>query len=465
VAAPAVRVALAAALVVWTWLGLRPLPRPAALPASTPTAEFSAERAMTHVRAIAQRPHPVGSPDHDRVRDYVRAEFARLGVDSEVETGIGAYHGDSSRVENIVGRLPGTANTRPVMLAAHYDSVRAGPGAGDDGHAVAAILETLRALRGGTPLRNDVLFLITDGEELGMLGAALFVHEHRWRAEPGVVLNFEARGTGGASNMFETSLGNGWLINNLRAAVPQANASSFAFEVYRRMPNDTDLSVFKQAGLAGMNFAFIEHPEWYHSRYDDPEHLDLRSLQEQGRYALALTRQFGGLDLRQPAPGDAVYFPTLLTSLIVYPVTWVKPLVWTTLLALVLAAWIGWRRRASGVWIAIPLAIPAVLLLLVAGAAPGVSYLLEWPLTGGLLALAVLLTAPPAIGFGWRAAVLLLAPAPAFLLIASMMHAVLVALGNAATPIIAAAWLLILVCVLPQVVLLARSRSWANRPK
>ena len=412
---------------------------------------------MEHVRAIAQRPHPVGSADHDRVRDYLRAGFGKLGVDASLETGVGSYRGDSSRVENIVARLPGTTNTRAVMLLAHYDSVRRAPGAGDDGHAVAALLETLRALRAGPPLRNDVIFLITDGEELGMLGAELFSREHPWRREPGVVLNFEARGTSGPSTMFETSLGNAWLIATLRAAVPEANATSFAFEVYRRMPNDTDLSVFKQAGLAGMNFAFIEHPEWYHSAHDDPEHLDQRSLQEQGRYALALTRQFGGRDYRlQPPAGDAVYFPTLLTSLIVYPGSWVKPFAWGTAVALLVAAWTGSRRRARGTWIAAPLAIPLILQLVVAGEAPGVTYLFEWPLMGGVIAYAVLMTAPAAIAFDWRLALLLIVPAPAFLLVAAMLHTLLVALGSEAIPIVAAAWVLIAICILPQLAMVLR---------
>ena len=45
------------------------LPEP--VPATAPPTEFSAERAMTHVRAIAQRPRPSGSTEHARVRQYL----------------------------------------------------------------------------------------------------------------------------------------------------------------------------------------------------------------------------------------------------------------------------------------------------------------------------------------------------------------------------------------------------------
>ena len=449
-ATPAARWALAGGLAVWTVIGFTPLPRPLPLPASAPGGEFSAGRAMVAVRAIAQRPHPVGSADHDRVRDYILGEFTRLGLTPTTQAGIGTFGRYSGKAENILARLPGTANTRPLMLAAHYDSTKRGPGAGDDAHAVAVLLETLRALRQSAPLRNDCIFLVTDGEEDGMLGAALFMREHRWHGEPGVVLNFEARGTGGAATMFETSTPNAWMIRALRRAVPAANATSFAYEVYRRMPNNTDLSVFKQ-GLAGMNFAFIEHPEWYHRPQDDPAHLDLRSVQEQGMYALALTRLFGAQDLSRPQSGDAVYFPTRLTPLLVYSAAWVQPLAWLTTAALLAAALAGWRRHVRGFWFAFVLAIPAILQLLAARAAPGVTYLLEWPLAGAVMVYAVWMTAPPAIGPGWRLAVLLLAPAASFLLLAPMFHMLVVALGpHEGGIIVAVAALWILITVFPQ---------------
>ena len=53
---------------------------PAVVPASAAPTEFSAERALAHVRAIAQRPHPVGSADNARVREYVLAQLRALGL-------------------------------------------------------------------------------------------------------------------------------------------------------------------------------------------------------------------------------------------------------------------------------------------------------------------------------------------------------------------------------------------------
>lgn len=49
-----------------------------------------------------------------------------------------------------------------------------------------------------------------------LLGAKAFVDAHPTAKEVKVALNFEARGNGGPSIMFETSPDNGWLIGALR---------------------------------------------------------------------------------------------------------------------------------------------------------------------------------------------------------------------------------------------------------
>jgi len=465
VATPAARWILLGAIAVWALVAALPFPRPDPLPATAPVRAFSAERAMVHVRAIAQKPHPLDSEERVRVRDYLLAELSRLGVNPQIQSGTGEYSRGrfhtSATVENIVARLAGSANTRPMMLAAHYDSTRNGPGAGDDAHGVAVLLETLRALRSGPPLRNDAIFLFTDGEERGLLGADLFMRHHPWNHDPAVVLNFEARGTGGPSYMFETSAGNGWLIEALARAVPRAQANSVSYEIYRRMPNDTDLTVFKRGGLGGMNFAFIGHPEFYHRPQDDVAHLDRRSVQEDGNYALGLARIFGNEDLTQKHSNDVIYFPTHLTPLIVYPESWAGPVAWLAAVALLAAAWAG--RRARGRWIAALPAVIGVLAILVCRSAPGASYLLEWPLVAGVASFALLMTAPKRLAAGWRLAALALLPGAVFLILVPFAMPLRTALGSRAWPVLAADFLVMLMCVAPQMVLLLRRPSGISR--
>jgi hypothetical protein len=311
--------ATVAALSLW-----RLSPPAVATTSATPT-EFSSGRASQHLRAISREPHPLGTRYHDAVRDYIFAELQRAGLQPEIQRAVVSNPHRSNpfqaaTVENVVARLEGSGGGRALVLAAHYDSAPTSYGAGDDGSGVAALLETLRALKAGEPLGRDVIFLFTDGEEEGLFGARAFVEEHRWMKDAALVLNFEARGVRGPSIMFETSQGNGRLIEGLAAAAPRPVANSLSYEIYKLLPNDTDFSVFRQAGLAGLNFAFIEGVTHYHTSGDNFENLDERSLQHQGSYALALTRHFGHADLDDLKSGDAVYFDLLGLTLVSYPV-------------------------------------------------------------------------------------------------------------------------------------------------
>jgi hypothetical protein len=326
--------------------------------ADAPPAEFSAERSQRHVTAIAQAPHPTGSAGAQAVRDYLVRELQAAGLDPQVQqtTAVNARWGPphpAGTINNVLARLPGTAGTaagaKALLLLAHYDSASHSYGAADAGAGVAAMLETLRALRAGAPLRNDVIFLFTDGEEAGLLGAEAFVKEHPWAGDVGLALNFEARGNRGPSLMFETSDGNGWLIGEFAKAAPAPAASSLLYEIYRVLPNDTDLTAFKRAGTPGLNFAFIEGAVNYHSLNDRAENLDGRSLQHHGSYALALARHFGGLSLEPRATGNEIYFNLLGTRLVHYPAGWSLPLLLLVVALYVAVLVLGFRRRRMSV--------------------------------------------------------------------------------------------------------------------
>jgi hypothetical protein len=301
---------------------------PRAVPAGAPPTVFSAERALDHVRQIAQRPHPVGSPDNVRVRDYLLSQLRALGLEPQLQdaTGVGTRYAAAGRVQNVLARMPGKSPGGPsVVLMAHYDGVPGGPAAGDDAAGTAAVLETLRALKAGQPLAHDVIAVITDGEEAGLLGAAAFVREHPWAQDVGVTLDFEARGTTGRSVMFETGPGNLDVARVLRTA-GDVSATSLLVTVYRTLPNDTDLSEIAVLGKPAMNFAFADGIERYHTAHDDITNLDLGSLQHHGSQMLTLARAFGDGPLPRPVTGDAVFFDLPLIGLVVYPESWALPI-------------------------------------------------------------------------------------------------------------------------------------------
>lgn len=338
---------------------------------------FSAQRAMVHVRALAGEARPLGSPGHARARAYLLGRLRDLGLEAEVQTAVAVRRTGSrivgAQVHNVVGRLRGAGDGHAVLLVAHYDSRSNTPGSGDDASGVATILEAVRAWRLVEPSpANDLVVLFADGEEIGLFGARAFAGEHRWAADIGAVVNFEARGQRGRSLMFETGPANAGAVR-LLAAAARPSASSLSAEVYRRMPNDTDFSVFRDRGLPGLNFAFIGGLSAYHSALDTADALDRSSLQHHGDLALTVLRELGTRDLsRLGSDGDAVFFDIAGRWLAIYPVTWALPL------ALVpLALVVGWL------------------------AGPGRSHGVLW--LRGLLAWAAALTGGAAAGWlGWR---------------------------------------------------------------
>jgi Peptidase family M28 len=344
-AMPAALVLLVATLVL---AALRLAP-PAPRPAGAPPAEFSAARAGQVLRELAGdgSPHPTGSAANAQVRERVLAAFARLGYAARVEEGFGcARPGVCAAVQNVVAELPGREPSSAVLLAAHYDSVGAGPGISDDLAGVAAVLEVARALKAGPPLRHSVLFLVDDGEEAGLIGAEAFAAGSPDLQRVRAVVNLEARGTSGPSLMFETGRHNRWLIPVL-AQLPRPVTSSLFPAIYEILPNDTDFSVFKRRGLSGLNFAYLGDPARYHTAFDDLAHASPASLQHHGDNALAGVRGLAATDLARAStvPGRAVFFDILGFGLVWWPGRFS---LWIALAALLLLAVTAVRLLRSG---------------------------------------------------------------------------------------------------------------------
>ena len=350
---------------------------PAPLSASVSPSIFSSARAMSTVRQIAQKPHPIGTSENAKVRNYLVAELKALGLEPHIQTALGINKSDQGGsvgvVHNVLVRVPGRVSGKALLLMAHYDSTHTGPGAADDGASVAAILETLRALKTLPALQNDLICLFTDGEEAGLLGAEAFVAEHPWAKQIGLVLNFEYRGNRGPFVMFETSPGNGKLINGFAKAVPHPLGNSLMYEVYKRLPNDTDMTVFKRAGIPGMNFAAIEGHTSYHTQLDRPELLQEGSLQHQGEILLALAQHFGNTPLDDLRSADSVYFDAPGLGLVNYPVSWVLPLCGVLILLFAMVLYPGLK---SGELRAARTALGALAFLIMIPALAGICQLL-----------------------------------------------------------------------------------------
>lgn len=304
---------------------------------------FSEARARSALATILGdgAPHPSGTPAAERVVERILEGLRARGVEAQVVEGhaCGRYR-TCGRVRNVVAEIGGSAPSGTLLVVAHHDSVAAGPGAADDGSGVAIVLEIGRALVARPP-KNDVVLLITDGEERGLLGAEAFVRAARPSGRE-IVLNLEARGTSGPSTLFQTSRGSGGLIEHF-ARAPRPVGSSLHGLVYRLLPNDTDLSVFLDAGAAGLNLAFSEGAIRYHTAHDDLAHLDPRSLQHQGETATSLALSLSAVDLSMLVRGREVVWFDLFGAVVV---RWPRAL--TLPLALFAAALLGVAIRRVG---------------------------------------------------------------------------------------------------------------------
>ena len=336
---------------------------PAPVPANAPDSGFSSARAMSLLVDIARKARPTGSAEHTRVRGTILDRLTALGLDPEVQTVVATppAHirdrvGDAvlrvATVRNIVARIPGTASTGTVLVTAHYDSRGISRGASDDGAGVVAILEGLRAIFQGPPLANDLVVLITDAEELGLMGAEAFVTGHELAADVRLVISLEMRGGSGPVLMFETGTENGWVINELRSAVPGVRANSMMAEAYRRLPNDTDFTVFRDRGVQGLNFAAIGSPHIYHQAFDSPANVSEHTLQHQGEQLVSALLRFGSVSLDDVHAPDAVFFTVPWVGLIEYD----PGLVVLFLVGVVLAWRGGWGIRGMAVGVVLGLA-------------------------------------------------------------------------------------------------------------
>ena len=287
---------------------------------------FAGARAMETLTRILgpETPHAAGSPANIAVKDRIVRELTEAGYTPEIQSRSQCAPPETrpgcTYVENIIAVHKGTAPGKAILATAHYDSVPAGPGVGDDLAGTAVMLELAKAVS-TRQTKNDIIFLITDGEETGLRGALAFAQHHPLFAQVGIVVNVEARGASGPSMMFETGKGSGNLMQFFARTVPRPRANSLTYEVYQLLPNDTDFTVYrKAANLSGFNFAFSNSASLYHSKNDNLANLDRDTLQHHGDNAFAIVGALADTDLATlKSDSDASYFDLHGQTMLIWP--------------------------------------------------------------------------------------------------------------------------------------------------
>jgi len=314
--------------------------------------EYSTKRALEKVKVISENPHFIGSNNHKIVGDYLVKELQKMGLKTQIQEGTTLSDwGNLTKSKNILARIKGSDSSKALLLLSHYDSAphSYSHGASDDASGIATILEGVRAfLENKTTHKNDIIILFSDSEELGLNGAALFVTKSNWAKEVGLVLNFEARGSAGPSYMLmEVNKGNANMVKEFTAANPSYPVSnSLMYSIYKMLPNDTDLTVFREQGkIQGFNFAFIDNHFNYHTAQDDFNHLSPKTMEHQGTYLVPLLNYFANSNLTSlQSSEDDVYFNTPI-NFVSYPFTWVFPMVLIAGFLFLFLVFIGLGKR------------------------------------------------------------------------------------------------------------------------
>ncbi|NOT76169.1 MAG: M20/M25/M40 family metallo-hydrolase [Cyclobacteriaceae bacterium] len=302
------------AVLFLAFLTLRLNKPPEVVSDNAPDSVFSAKRAYTYLKVVAGAPHSTGTEENKIVRQYIADVCRGMGLETQMQNTTSVRKEGSSviaaNVYNVIATLKGKqGNGKRLLVMSHFDSQPNTPGAGDDGAGVAAMLEVARIITASKKtFNNDIVFLFTDAEESGLSGAQGFAQDTVMLKSIGFVLNVEGRGNSGVSMMFEVNPENGWAVRQYMQAAKYPVGNSMAYEVYKNLPNDTDYTIFRRAGISGLNSGFVDGYVNYHSPNDKPENLDLRSLQHHGDNLLGLVKHLGNISLEQTKAPDITFF-------------------------------------------------------------------------------------------------------------------------------------------------------------
>jgi hypothetical protein len=246
---------------------------------------FDVGNARAHVSMLAGTigSRPAGSEAGGKARNYLIDQLRLYGFDVRVQEtdAVRADRGTTARVANIIAFKAGQ-HREAIGLVAHYDSVPEGPGAADDGLGAAVLLEAARVLS-AKPNRNySLLVLLTDGEELDLMGAAAAVTDPEIKERLQAYLNVEAIGSAAPTVLFESGPNALPLLRAWSRGAPQPRGGSYAIEIYKRLPNDTDFTMLRGASIPGLNFAAIGDGYAYHTSRDTPDRLTNEALRHTG---------------------------------------------------------------------------------------------------------------------------------------------------------------------------------------
>ncbi|KAH8916333.1 Zn-dependent exopeptidase, partial [Atractiella rhizophila] len=356
---------------------------------------YNLSRSYSDLQHITAHPRPYNSHANDDVKSYLitrikeeiaRCHWAELDVDdtkkafqsSSISSGI--TYAESG---NLLVRFNGSdGKAESTLFSAHYDSGAISRGASDDGMGVAAVLSLVSLFSSSRPKQTAIL-LFDNGEEAGLLGAILFLY-HPWSKTVRNFLNLEGGGVGGHPNLFRiSSSADKSMLKRFGEARRPHGSSLFSdafelglirsgtnFDIWarpERWPLDVDWDEGKRKGWQGLDLAFYQRRDRYHTIGDNVPNLEgTASLESMLDDTWAVARTLFSSNTSQKnkndeAPAKLVYFDLVLhrvwitfplhvlrgldiTLLVLGPIN-VFPLIFFTRIRYALQTKRGWGRH------------------------------------------------------------------------------------------------------------------------
>ncbi|CAN5768942.1 hypothetical protein BH18ACI5_BH18ACI5_22270 [soil metagenome] len=329
---------------------------PALAGCSRSAGPFSEQNARAHVEMLAGAigSRPAGTPQSARARDYVVDQLTLYGYEVRVQD-TDARRPDAgltARVSNVIATLAGERR-EAIGILSHYDSSPESPGGSDDGFGVAVSLEAARLIA-AQPRSWSTLIIVTDAEEVGLMGAAALMTDREVRDRLQAYINLESTGSSGPAMLFQTGPGNSWLTAPWARSAPHPRGGAFALEIYKRLPNDTDFSILRRHDVPGLNFATVGDSYAYHTARDTSERLSQTALRTAGENVVSIVERLQRTDIRQRTARDATYFDLGGTVAVSYSSSWD----WLISLSAIVLGAVGWirvtrfvaREEGTGPW-------------------------------------------------------------------------------------------------------------------
>ncbi len=195
---------------------------------------------------------------------------------------------------NVIGTLPGETD-ETIVIGGHYDSVDAGPGAGDNASGTATVMELARVMASKPQPQHTMIFIAFDAEELGLVGSRAYVDGlsetqiRKMRA----MLNFDMLGAGSGPLIL---MGDGNVALLARSSAAQLNIDARNAQMPANAGSDHES--FARRGVDTV--FFMRNYDLLHTPEDTIDQIHQEYLDEAGRVGERLLERLDAT----PALGD-----------------------------------------------------------------------------------------------------------------------------------------------------------------